>query len=69
MLYEDLRSLTDVKHRRIEKLEAIEKVLEEKLSKEMELKNKCFRLLTEKENQYDELTKEYVEKGRLLEVE
>ena len=69
MLYEDLRSLTDVKHRRIEKLEAIEKVLEEKLSKEMELKNKYFRLLTEKENQYDELTKEYVEKGRLLEVE
>ena len=69
MLYEDLRSLTDVKHRRIEKLEAIEKVLEEKLSKELELKNKYFRLLTEKENQYDELTKEYEEKSRLLEVE
>ena len=69
MLFEDLRSLAVVKHLRIEKLEAVEKVLEEKLNKELELKNKYFRLLTEKENQYEKLTENYEEKSRLLVLE
>ena len=43
MSYEDLRTLTDVKYKRIEKLEAIEKYLRSKLDEEIAIKNRYHR--------------------------
>ena len=66
MMYEDLRSLSDVSYRRIIKLDAIEKMLTEKLEEETQLKNKYSRLFTEKENECSQLKDNLAEKKRLF---
>ena len=69
MMYEDLRSLSDVSYRRIIKLDAIEQMLTEKLENETQLKNKYSRLFTEKEQECSKLKDDLAEKKRLLDNE
>ena len=69
MMYEDLRSLSDVSYRRITKLDAIEQMLTERLEQETQLKNKYSRLFTEKENECSKLKDDLAEKRRLLDNE
>ena len=69
MMYEDLRSLTDVHYRRIKKLEAIEKFLRDQLEKETTLKNRYNRLFTDKDKECKELSIELSDKSTSLEEE